>query len=263
MTLHDVWRSPLTPVVLVVLVVVAAGFWAMRGADVPASTEGAAEQGQTAAAGPAGGSGTETGQAAGQDAGPGGSAAGETGDGATAEPADEPQPDPAQPAYPLATSRSAIDRSGGAADTMRVTVYYVDFDANMEALQPVEIQVPFSITPIKVCVEQLLHPPEELGLFSEFPPGTAALGFNLEDGVAVVDLSAEVEGVRGETAVNAVVATLVYTLTEIPGVVAVQLRANGEPAVLDGFEWSAPLTRADVEAWQNFRVEPVIPYSGG
>ncbi|BAD39180.1 hypothetical protein, alanine-rich [Symbiobacterium thermophilum IAM 14863] len=177
-----------------------------------------------------------------------------------------PAPEPGsagEPVYAPATSRSAIDRSVGAAETMRVTVYYVDFDAHMEALQPVQILVPFSVTPIKVSVEQLLRPPEELGLFSEFPPGTTARGFNLVDGVAVVDLSATVEGVRGETAVNAVVATLVYTLTEIPGVEAVQLWADGKPAVLDGFTWSSPLTRADVAAWQAFRVEPVIEYSGG
>lgn len=256
------FTSPLTPVLLGVLVVLAVGFWALKGADAPASTNDARGPGQTVAEEPAGGS--EAGVASGAEP-----AAGEepeeSGDADAAPPQadEEPPPEPAAPAYPLATSRSAIDRSGGAAETMRITVYYVDFDANMEALQPVEIQVPFSITPIKDSVEHLLHPPEELGLFSEFPPGTAPIGFNLEGGVAVVDLSPEVEGVRGETAVNAVVATLVYTLTEIPGVEAVQLWANGEPAVLDGFEWSTPLTRADVEAWQRFRVEPVIPYSGG
>ncbi len=257
------WRSPLTPVVLVILVVVAAGLWAQRGAGVPASTGSAPGQAEPGVLDPAGGAAPEASPPAGGEDEAGGPAAPETGGGESAEPARDAAPEPQQPAYPLATSRSAIDRSGGAAETMRVTVYYVDFDAGMEALQPVEIQVPFSITPIRVSVEQLLHPPEELGLFSEFPPGTAPRGFNLEDGVAVVDLSPEVEGVRGETAVNAVVATLVYTLTEIPGVEAVQLWAGGKPAVLDGFEWSAPLTRADVEARQRFRVEPVIPYSGG
>lgn len=240
--------------------VLAAGLWAREGATVPAAAGpgGAAASGSAAEGKPA------------PVPGPGGGSEliPESDQGAEPGPEPEPGPDPAAepatgPAYPPATSRSAIDRSGGAAETMRVTVYYVDFDAGMQALQPVEILVPFSVTPIRVCVEQLLHPPEELGLFSEFPPGTAARGFNLEDGVAVVDLSGEVEGVRGDTAVSAVAATLVYTLTEIPGVEAVLLRADGEPAELDGFVWSTPLTRADVAARHPFRVEPVIRYQGG
>ncbi|MBY6277331.1 GerMN domain-containing protein [Symbiobacterium thermophilum] len=286
---------------VLVLVVLAAGIWATKGADMPTATDGVqlqaeaepepavgqAAEGAADGAAQAGGDrlaevdeeqAAEAGgeqvadaaadQAAEADAADAAAAGPDAGVGpgpdAGVGPGPAPKPGSAgEPVYAPATSRSAIDRSAGAAETMRVTVYYVDFDAHMEALQPVQILVPFSVTPIKVSVEQLLRPPEELGLFSEFPPGTTARGFNLVDGVAVVDLSATVEGVRGETAVNAVVATLVYTLTEIPGVEAVQLWADGKPAVLDGFTWSSPLTRADVAAWQAFRVEPVIEYSGG
>lgn len=278
---------------VLVLVVLAAGIWATKGADMPTATDGVqlqaeaepepavdqAAEGAADRAAQAGGDrlvevdeeqAAEAGGEQVADAAADQAAEADAADAAAAGPdagvGPGPAPEPGsagEPVYAPATSRSAIDRSAGAAETMRVTVYYVDFDAHMEALQPVQILVPFSVTPIKVSVEQLLRPPEELGLFSEFPPGTTARGFNLVDGVAVVDLSATVEGVRGETAVNAVVATLVYTLTEIPGVEAVQLWADGKPAVLDGFTWSSPLTRADVAAWQAFRVEPVIEYSGG
>ncbi|MBP2018045.1 spore germination protein GerM [Symbiobacterium terraclitae] len=164
--------------------------------------------------------------------------------------------------WETAASRSAIDRSGGAADTMLMTIYYLDDQTGGETLQPVEIKVPATITPVAEALRHLLHPPVELGLYGEFPPGTTAALPNLADGVVTVELSPEVEAVRGQAATHAVIASLVYTLTEIPGVDAVQLWVNGRPAELDGFVWSVPLSRADLENWNLFRVEPVISYSG-
>lgn len=145
---------------------------------------------------------------------------------------------------------------------MLVTVYYADGLTGGMSLQPVEMKIPRSTTPIKDTVEQLLNPPASLDLYSEFPAGTHPLGFNLANGVATVDLSPEMAQVQGTAAANTIMASLVYSLTEIPGVEAVQLWVNGSPAVLHGVEWAEPLTRADMDARNLFHVESVIPYSG-
>jgi len=266
-------------VLLGVLLILAVGYWAMQKGDEPALAPGDTPAGESGDASggdtselPPGSAGVAGADSAGGPAPAGGERPVEGGQAgsqqAESEPPDGEQLDGEESdgelaqQWETATDRSGIDRSGSAAETMLLTIYYLDDQTAGQALQPVEIKVPATITPVAEAVRHLLHPPVELGLYGEFPPGTTASPPNLVDHVVTVELSPEVEAVRGAAATQAVIASLVYTLTEIPGVDAVQLWVNGRPAELDGFVWSEPLGRSDLEAWNQLRIEPVISYSG-
>lgn len=145
---------------------------------------------------------------------------------------------------------------------MLATVYYADGLGNGDTLQPVQVQVPHTVARIAATTEQVLNPPTDLELYSNVPAGTRVLGVNLQaDGTAVVDLSAEAAHIQGSAAAEGFRASLVYSLTEIPGVNAVQLRVEGQPAVLHGVEWTEPVSRSDVEAFGQFSVAPVIEFT--
>lgn len=149
-----------------------------------------------------------------------------------------------------------IDRAGGAADTMLITVYYTDRLGKGAVLRPVQVQIPRTPSRIYVTTEQLLNPPTDLGLYSSAPSGTQIRGVNANGGVAIVDLSSEMQEIEGSAAAENFMASLVYSLTEIPGINAVELRIEGWPADLDGSAWSGPLTRADVQAATGVEVAP-------
>jgi hypothetical protein len=182
----------------------------------------------------------------------------ETTDGAAGE---SPAP-PAGPGDAGLVARGQIDRSGGASETMLITAYFADGLEQGLSLQPVEIKVPFDLARIKVTASHLVNAPQELSLYSSVPPGTQVLETNLKDGVAIVNLSAALEEVRGTAAVNNIRASFVYSLTSIPNVEAVQLWTEGRPAVLDGYEWSRPVTRAEIESEGLYTVHDLIPYTG-
>lgn len=163
----------------------------------------------------------------------------------------------------MLAARSKINRAGSAAKTMLVTAYYSDGLKEGLSLQPVEIKVEQTVGRLTITVDQLLNPPQDLKLYSNIPAGTKRLGgVNLKDGVAYVDLSPEVTRVRGAAAVNNIMASFVYSLTAVPNVKAVQLWVNGRPAMLDGMEWSKPLSKAEMDARNLFKVEPVVKYAG-
>lgn len=185
-----------------------------------------------------------------------------------AQPATPPQTQAQTPAAPVVNpnqaildKRAHIDRSNGAQQTMLVMVYYVDGLTNGEQLQPVEVRIPASPSRIKVTAEQVVQAPgDELKLYSSFPAGTKVQSVDLDNGVARVDLNAEAAKVQGSAAVNDIQASLVYSLTEIPGVKSVQLLVNGRPAMLHGMEWSKPISRADLQARKLYAVEPAIRF---
>ncbi|MFZ5815705.1 MAG: GerMN domain-containing protein [Bacillota bacterium] len=240
--------NPVIPVLVGLVIVLAVGYWAMNG-EAPAGGDTAGQQ--TGAEPPTEGSaGTAPATTPGTEPQTGPKSP-------STAPADAGAGDPA-----IRAARSRIDRSAGAAKSMLVTVYYSDGLTGGMSLQPVEINVPRTVATLKETVSQILNPPQELKLYSNVPSGTRLLGVNLKDGVAIVDLSAELESVRGTEAVNNIMASFVYSLTAIKDVQAVQLWVNGRPAQLDGREWSKPLTRADMDARNYYRVEPVIKYSG-
>jgi spore germination protein GerM len=176
---------------------------------------------------------------------------------APAKPAEQ-QAAPADPEKQARDGRSQIDRAAGAAQTMLLPVYYSDGLSAGDTLQPVEVRVPQSVSQVKAAVEQLLNAPEALKLYSGIPAGTKVLSVNYDSktGVATVDLSTEARQVQAGD-VARVRAEFVYTLTRVPGVKAVQLWVLGHPAMLHEWQWSKPLTEADV---QGFKVEPLIKF---
>lgn len=175
-----------------------------------------------------------------------------------------PQPTPAKNAT-LPDGRPAtwahLDRAAGAPETMRQTIYWIDGRTG-DRLQPIEVRMPKSTGTARAAVEQLVNPPKELKLESGIPVGTKVNDVRLTGKVLIVDLTAEVEGVQGSAGANSIMATLVYTLTELSGVESVRLTANGLPAVLHGVEWTEPITRAQLAQRNLFPIENVIRFDG-
>lgn len=186
------------------------------------------------------------------------------------QPAAPQQPAPQQPApqTPAPTdeagiraARQQINRAGSA-EAMKLVVYYVDGLSDGTTLQPVEMAVPVDRGRIRVTVENILNAPTELKLHSQFPAGTVLRSVNLQDGVAVVDLSPEAGNVRGSAASTALQYVLVYSLTEIQGVNAVLLRLDGHPAQLDQIVWDKPVTRDQLKQQNLYEIAPLISYQG-
>lgn len=248
--------SPITPVLIGLAIVLGAGIWVLK-EDAPASGQ---KTGQTDKGDASNSGGTAPAQSGGS--GTSGTSGASGGSPNTGTKPETPGGDTAAADQAILTARAKIDRSEGAAKTMLVTAYYSDGLKNGMSLQPVEIKAAHSVARIKVTAEQVVNPPQDLKLYSNVPAGTKVLSVNLKQGVAIVDLSPEVAKVTGSGAVNNIMASFVYSLTAIPDVKAVQLWVNGRPALLDGLEWSKPLSRADLDGRNLYKVEPVIKYTG-
>lgn len=188
---------------------------------------------------------------------------------APVQPAPEQKPAPAaqSPKPPdekaIAEGRRHIDRSSGAKETSLVTVYYADGLKSSQWLQPVEVRIPATKGVIRATAEQVLHQPTDLYLFSNAPAGTKvqSANFDSKTGVATVDLSPEAAGIQGTAAVENLRASLVYSLTHINGVKAVQLWVNGRPPTLHGIVWDKPLSREDLALRGSYQVAQVIKFS--
>jgi spore germination protein GerM len=90
----------------------------------------------------------------------------------------------------------------------------------------------------------------EIGLTSAIPEGTRLLGVELVDGVARVDLSAEIGSGGGSLSMQARVAQLVHTATQFDTVDSVRMLVDGEEVESIGGEGlmvDQPLGRADLE----------------
>jgi spore germination protein GerM len=98
------------------------------------------------------------------------------------------------------------------------------------------------------AVEAIAGPPRDVQAI-RFPPGTRVLGVGVSDSVATVDLSKEVEQQAGGTfGENGEFKELVYTVTGIPGIDAVQVTVEGRTLeTLPGghVELDQPLRRSD------------------
>jgi hypothetical protein len=96
--------------------------------------------------------------------------------------------------------------------------------------------------------------PAPAGAFTARPPRGSIVGVNIvrvADDLATVDLRIP-EGfkISGSAATSALVQQIVYTATEEPGIRRVQLTVNGQPATIDQFVWTKPLTREDVAGYR-------------
>jgi spore germination protein GerM len=92
--------------------------------------------------------------------------------------------------------------------------------------------------PLPAAVQALLEGPTQVerafGLHTEVPAATELLGIELEDGIAVVDLSPVFAAGASTAAMRQRVRQLVHTCTAIPGVERVRLRIDGTPVVTLG-----------------------------
>ncbi|WXJ88442.1 Spore germination protein GerM [Moorella humiferrea] len=131
-----------------------------------------------------------------------------------------------------------------------VQVYFSDAKANF--LVPVTVPLPSGATagdlPRAAVLALLAGPPADSNLVRTVWPGTRLLNFSVADGLATVDLSKEVTAYGGGSAAEtALLNSLLFTLTQFPGINRVQLLIEGQKReyLPEGSAIGAPLTRPE------------------
>jgi spore germination protein GerM len=129
-------------------------------------------------------------------------------------------------------------------------------------LQPVVRSVPADREPAHAALAALIAGPDgdERADDFQYPLDrrTSIRAVRVEDHVAMVDLGAEVDRVRGRPFSELVYWSIVYTLTEVPGVDRVALQREGEALAQLGdpaYVVPASAGRADAPAWARPRAE--------
>ncbi|MDN5347994.1 MAG: germination protein [Clostridia bacterium] len=134
-------------------------------------------------------------------------------------------------------------------NSKKVKVYFTD--AKALRLVPVTVPAPPEAgddMPRAAVLALIAGPPKDSHLGRTFWPGTRLLDFKVANGVAFVDLSAEAIGYGGgSTAETLLVNSLVFTLTDFPGINKVQLLLEGKKRqyLPEGTIISEPLTRPE------------------
>ena len=141
------------------------------------------------------------------------------------------------------------DRPPAAAANLRETVFYLP-NADWQSLVPVRMGIPWETGIAKATLGLLVDgnvPAKmlDLGLVPLLPAGTTVLGLTIRQGVALVDLSKEFLHYNPAHE-RAVIYGLVYTLTEFPSIMQVELLVEGKkPDLPGGMSLSEPLRRKD------------------
>ena len=138
-----------------------------------------------------------------------------------------------------------------------LTVYYTKLDGTTLGNLSVSLRPPQSgesdsehlhNVAVYAAVQAVAGPSSEVQAI-RFPPGTRVLGVNVNGTTATVDLSKEVGQLAGGTfGENGEFKALVYTLTGVPGIDAVQVTVAGQtlPTLPGGhLELDTPLHRSD------------------
>jgi len=137
----------------------------------------------------------------------------------------------------------------------RIYFVYWDADRNIFRLVAVPRRVRGRTQADRVAeaVRFLLQGPSEaergLGYTTEIPAGTRLRGVRIEEEVATVDLSRDLERGGGSSSMLARVYQIVYTVTEFRGIRAVQILLDGERRDALGGEgvWiGEPIRRSEV-----------------
>lgn len=121
-------------------------------------------------------------------------------------------------------------------------------------LAPVERPIKANEAPLPKAINELLAgpTPEEkgAGFATQIPEGTRLLNLHVKDRVAIVDLNRKLERYGGGSArLEGLVAQIVYTATEIPGVNKAWIWLEGEKELVlggEGLVLDRPLNRRDV-----------------
>jgi spore germination protein GerM len=127
--------------------------------------------------------------------------------------------------------------TSGSLRMAHVSVYLVRTDSNGRPLSPphlgaVKRSARTDLSPAEFAMRALLRgpTPEELPRYrTALPPGTELLGVTTRNRVAVVNLSAQFEAAGAEVLHLLRIAQVVWTLTDLPSVDAVQFRIHGAP----------------------------------
>lgn len=141
------------------------------------------------------------------------------------------------------------DRPPAAANNLRETVFYLP-NADWQSLVPVRMGIPWETGIAKATLGLLVegNVPQkmlDLGLGPLLPAGTTVLGLTIRQGVALVDLSKEFLNYNPAHE-QVVIYGLVYTLTEFPSILQVELLVEGKkPDLPGGMQLSERLSRKD------------------
>lgn len=124
-----------------------------------------------------------------------------------------------------------------------------------ESLAPVDRPLQNAAEPLAAAARELMLGPTEeekqSGIFSEIPPKARIQKIIREDSVALVSFNSELEKYGGGSArVQGLIAQIVYTFTEIPGVKKVRILVGKKGEVVlggEGFVIDKPLARQDIK----------------
>ena len=147
--------------------------------------------------------------------------------------------------------QSELDRTGetaGLAENVprKVALYFIGEVEGKSLLVPEVRTIGPTAEPEKAALRELIKGPETDGLKPVLPPKTTIRSLEIDNGLAVVDLSQEAVRIdRGSWGEALVVWSVVNTLTKFPEVEAVRILIEGQPAeTLAGhFDLSRPLRR--------------------
>lgn len=123
-------------------------------------------------------------------------------------------------------------------------------DADWQTLVPVRMGIPWETGIAKAALGHLVEdnvPAKmlDLGLVTLLPEGTTVRGLTIRQGVALVDLSKEFLNYNPAHE-PVVIYGLVYTLTEFPTILQVELLVEGKkPDLPGGMRLSEPLSRKE------------------
>lgn len=124
-----------------------------------------------------------------------------------------------------------------------IKLYFGTIDASQVA--PEERTIPGEITGEKI-LQELINGPVSSELVATLPRGTKLVSFSVENGVAFVNFSHEVvdHHIGGTASELMLIYSVVASLSELPGVTAVQFMVEGaiEPALWGHVDTSSPLT---------------------
>jgi spore germination protein GerM len=128
-------------------------------------------------------------------------------------------------------------QTAGSPRVARASLYFVRTDTNGRLLTPARLGVVTRVErtdrpAAEFAMRQLLrgpNPDEQSRLRTALPIGTELLGVTTRNRIAIVNLSAQFEAAGAEVLHLLRIAQVVWTLTDLPSVDAVQFRIHGAP----------------------------------
>lgn len=135
-------------------------------------------------------------------------------------------------------------------ETNGVAVYFFRGDKMITVSRPLNADE----APLNIALGSLLAGPSQAekaeGLTTQLPPGTKLLGLSVKDKTAIINLSRDLETYGGGTArLKGMIAQIVYTATEIPGIEKAWLWEEGNKELVlggEGLVIDKPLKRTDI-----------------